>query len=83
LTVKGYIAVSSAVGTIPNAMLLSGGTITIDVTDSVSGQLTSVSHQGDVLLQAVNVLGMDLMTAKHLRMAMNLGLIPPGVSLEV
>lgn len=82
-TVKGYVAVSVASGASQQAVLLTGGRIELEVIDNITRQTVTVSHTGDVLLQAVNVLGVDAIHGTRIRLVMDMSVAPPALSLEV
>ncbi len=83
LRVKAFVAASNASGGVTNAMLLSGGTISVDVIDSTTGKTARVSYNGDVLLQGYNLMGTDALQATRLRMLLDMTVRPPGISLEI
>jgi hypothetical protein len=83
LTVKAYISVSQASGGSAGVQLLSGGSMSIQVTDSSTKQARLATYAGDVLQLGVNVIGSEVFKALSIRLVFDPGPVPPDILFEV
>ena len=76
LTLRSIVRAGTASAASQQMMLMGGGTMEFDVTDSQTGTATTVRYTGDVLVTSVDVVGTEVLAALRLQFWMNYSATP-------
>jgi len=78
LTLMGAVSMQQPAGVV-QVLLMGGGTIGLEVTDSSTGSSVNVQYTGEVLLTKVNLVGQEVFQALRLNLTLDYGKNPRSV----